>query len=153
MEHFHNLQLAKQMWNDIVANCPEGTYSKDYARGFKDGFVGYIEGGGSGDPPPVPPEDYRCSVNHTVEGRKAVDDWFGGWRHGSSIAKQTGRRELSMTPVVMAPPDAAHLDPPGVPLPPGMPVPPGLPGPIVGPPVPSILPPGNNMAPPAPPNN
>ncbi len=143
-EHVHDCQLAKKIWTDIVASCPEGTYSKDYAQGFKDGFVDYIEGGGSGDPPPFPPAHYRCSAYHTFEGHKAVDDWFGGWRHGAAMAKQTGRRELVMTPVVIAPPDAGHIEPPGVP------VPPGLPGPVIGPPMPTVLPPGS-MAPPAPP--
>jgi hypothetical protein len=66
--------------------------SKDYAEGFKDGFIDYLQFGGSGQPPYAPPKRYWGPNYRTPEGYRAIEDWFAGFRHGVTAAKESGYR-------------------------------------------------------------
>jgi hypothetical protein len=121
-----NCVLAAAAWKD-VQNASLETYSDDYARGFKAGFKDSLEAGGHGDPPPLPPPCYWSARYETVAGHEAIDDWFRGFRHGADVAKESGRRELSLVP----------LSPPA-PLCPG----PFPPAPLAQPPAPVPATPG-----------
>jgi len=128
-------QWANQRWEE-VGRCSSGgkEASRDYEKGFKDGFVDYLLKGGTGCPPPTPPNCYLTHKYETPEGLKAIEDWYAGFKHGSSEAIATGYRQFIVVPL-------APLDPPDVPplLPPPPPVTPSVlpPGgtPVVAPPV------------------
>src|SRR5262245_13834578 len=59
---------ASAAWNDFSRAYPPGRFSNDYARGFKEGFADYLYGGGTGEPPPLPPRRYRHLHYQTPEG-------------------------------------------------------------------------------------
>jgi hypothetical protein len=88
-------QAAEKAWQEV---CAEGvTYSKDYQKGFKEGFADYLQYGGNGEPPSIPP---RCYWNDdSVPGRNAAHDWSAGFRHGSTAAMRSGLRELIVVPL------------------------------------------------------
>jgi hypothetical protein len=74
------------------------SFTLDFGLGFKAGFSTYLFEGGSGNPPPVPP---RCSWRaemETPQGRRAIQDWFNGYRTGAAVARQSGYRELVTLP-------------------------------------------------------
>jgi len=50
-----NARLARRAWDEARRSHPEEEYSADFAAGFKDGFADYLESGGNGQPPAVPP--------------------------------------------------------------------------------------------------
>lgn len=87
-------KLADQAWQKIAHNGH--SYSKDYQKGFKEGFADYLQNGGTGEPPPLPPRHYWDDASFA--GRQAAEDWFAGFRHGSATARETGYRELIVVP-------------------------------------------------------
>ena len=92
-EHHNYEKLAKASWQSAQADENCRATSKDYAAGFKDGFVDYLEFGGSGQPPYLPPRSYWGPTYRTPEGYRAIEDWFAGFRHGVDAAKQSGYRQ------------------------------------------------------------
>lgn len=96
-----NEKWAKQAWREVVQGCGEGTFSKHHAHGFRDGFADHLYRGGDGEPPALPPFEYRKLHNQTPAGYQATLDWFAGYRHGALVAKQGGFRELVTGPSVL----------------------------------------------------
>src|SRR5438874_1625105 len=93
-----NYKLAEQIWEAILKEDRDHPYSADYACGFKDGFADYLYAGGTGEPPPLPPRHYWTIHYETPEGHRAIADWFVGFRHGATIAQQSGYREWVTLP-------------------------------------------------------
>src|SRR5262249_32778353 len=59
----HRSRDMYREWAEIAlreeTGCGAATMGgPDYAEGFEEGFVEYIYGGGTGEPPPVPPRKY-----------------------------------------------------------------------------------------------
>jgi len=101
-EHCRYEKLAATYWAK-VENCSSGrNYSHDYARGFKDGFVDFVEYGGTGQPPDVPPKHYWGAHYRTPEGYRAIEDWYAGFRHGATAAHESGQRQWATVPAANA---------------------------------------------------
>jgi hypothetical protein len=144
---------AEAAWNEVVGQYPEAEgYSCDYRDGFLDGFADYLDFGGHGEPPNVPPPRYRRAKYATPEGYRAIEDWYAGFRHGAATAHASGLRQLVTLPVII-PPDPYATPPnptdPGADTQPVTSPPEGatLPNPRVMPPAPAV-PPGPAPAPP-----
>lgn len=96
--HARHLRMACDAWRD-VQQCNEGQpFSRDYAIGFKDGYTDYLDAGGNGEPPPLPPRTYWTEHYETPEGHQAIQDWFAGFRHGAAVARQSGCRHFATVP-------------------------------------------------------
>jgi len=74
-------------------------FSKPFNEGFLEGFIDYVEAGGSGEPPYLPPFRYRLSEHRTEEGHAAIQDWYAGFRQGAAAARASGLRELNCVPL------------------------------------------------------
>jgi hypothetical protein len=143
---------AKEAWRATRKDCPGQEFSRDYACGFKAGFCDYLDAGGSGQPPAVPPFRYQWTRYDSPEGHQAIEDWYAGFRHGAAAARASGFRELNVIPLSAPPIDAvaAAADLAGKPA--------GPAGLTFGPPadgvpleiVPDQLPPPRTLAPPVP---
>ena len=92
LECARNRKWAELAWEQIHGSS-KGTYSEDYAQGFKDGFADFLFEGGSGEPPPLPPRHYRGLAYQTPQGYQAIQDWFAGYRHGTTVARTDGYRQ------------------------------------------------------------
>jgi hypothetical protein len=99
-------QRAKEAWREAQAACPDQAFSKDYAEGFIAGFRDYLDAGGNGLPPAVPPFRYRLARYDSPAGHQAVEDWYAGFRHGAAAARASGFRELNVIPLSAPPVDA-----------------------------------------------
>jgi len=106
-ERHRDHQLAEATWKRICEAHHEERYSPDYGRGFVDGFEDYLYAGGNGEPPALPPRDYWKPKYESPEGRKAVQDWFAGFRHGVLEARLGGYRQLVLVPASSPPMSAA----------------------------------------------
>jgi len=89
-EAARNRRWAEEAWGGV---CTTGSYSLDYAQGFKDGYAEYLFRGGDGEPPLVAPPRYRRLTDQTPAGFAAIQDWFHGYRHGAAIARDSGVRQ------------------------------------------------------------
>lgn len=95
--------LAEEAWDEVCARDGEA-YSRHYYRGFVEGFHDYLDSGGTGDPPSLPPRSYWRVYYQSPEGHQAIEDWFAGFRHGAAVAKASGVRNLVTVPVSSIPP-------------------------------------------------
>jgi hypothetical protein len=80
---------ADAVWEDLVVSSNSREFSADYQSGFKEGFAEYLFQGGTGEPP-LPPARYGKSQHQTPRGCAAIEDWFAGYRHGASVARDGG---------------------------------------------------------------
>jgi hypothetical protein len=101
-ESSRNRKLAKLAWRTVRCANPDAAYSKDYEAGFEDGFAHYLYRGGNGEPPPLPPKHYRKIAYQTPQGYRAIEDWFEGYRHGASVARDSGYRQFVTGPSAFA---------------------------------------------------
>lgn len=108
LTHCINHQVAKDAWKEVRRENPNAREcaSKDYERGFLRGFTDFLDFGGTGTPPPLPPHRYWFICHQTPAGHQAIQDWYAGFQHGSAMAGGSGRRELVIVPtsVVALPP-------------------------------------------------
>jgi hypothetical protein len=89
-------KLAGEAWSEVVRDTKGAKLPEDYHKGFVEGFADYLENGGTGEPPALPPRHYWGATS--PEGRLAVAEWFGGFRHGASLAKLSGVRDFVVVP-------------------------------------------------------
>ena len=93
-------RMAKDAW----AECSKGqNYSRYYERGFKEGFVEFLDADGTGEPPAVPPWWYRQNRFLTPEGQLELEDWFAGYRQGTLVARASGYRSIVTVPLALPP--------------------------------------------------
>jgi hypothetical protein len=50
---------AQDAWRAFAAEHPEWCHGDDFEAGFVDGFADYLDNGGKGAPPAIPPKRYR----------------------------------------------------------------------------------------------
>lgn len=105
LEAKRNEALAVAAWKSVMQEHPGVEFSVHYAEGFRQGFVDYLNAGGTGAPPPVPPRKYWGVRYETPEGHAAMQDWFAGFRHGAALAAQSGYREFIVLPTAIPPSD------------------------------------------------
>jgi hypothetical protein len=97
-EYRRNRALADAAWAETAGHMLTAPVSTDYVIGFKQGFVDYLEAGGPGEPPPVPPRYYWGFRHQTPEGYNAIQEWFAGFRHGTEMAQASGYRRSIVIP-------------------------------------------------------
>jgi hypothetical protein len=96
--------LAEESWRSFQQNSPGTHFSKDFGSGYVFGFADYVEKGGSGNPPVVPPLRYRKVRYETPEGHQQIADWFAGCRAGVAAAMASGYRQNVILPMAVPPP-------------------------------------------------
>lgn len=94
---------ANDAWKQLELEEPSEPHSKDYAQGFKAGYIDYIWAGGLGEPPALPPWRYRGTHFQSPEGHLAQENWIAGFRHGASVAHASGRRQDTLVSVALPP--------------------------------------------------
>jgi hypothetical protein len=94
-----NRELANEAWKAWHKAHGEKKYSRDFAYGFEEGYWDYLEYGGSGNPPSIPPFCYRLMPYQNPQGIQAIEDWFAGFRVGAQAAMVSGLREQFVLPL------------------------------------------------------
>lgn len=74
-------------------------FSVDYQCGFIDGYVDFLEAGGSGNPAPLPPRRYWKAKYQNPRGYERTQDWFRGFQHGASVAQASNYRSFVTVPL------------------------------------------------------
>jgi hypothetical protein len=126
-----NHNWARDAWRQTRQANPDQTYSAHYGDGFVEGFADYLDAGGNGQPPVVPPYRYRRAGYLTPAGYQAAEDWLAGFRHGAEAAQASGLRKWNTAattgvgiPDSGPPPQPPVPDAAVPPLPPPRPMPP-----------------------------
>lgn len=118
----HKLKsLAKDALDECTRRYPRKTASPDFREGFIDGFVDYLDNGGPGVLPAVPPWKYRKTKFLTLEGQTRIQLYFQGFQYGQDVAIASGQRAFLIVPVTVTeeiyPPDITTIDLPEPPEP------------------------------------
>ncbi len=87
-------RMAKDALKSHASMHPGEHGTADFEAGFLDGYTRYLDKGGAGNPPPVPPRCYWRVKYRTPEGRQAVEEYFAGFRTGSAAAMASGFRRV-----------------------------------------------------------
>lgn len=74
-------------------------FSVDYQLGFVDGFVDFLEAGGTGNPTPLPPRRYWKAKYQNPVGYQCTQDWFRGFQHGANAARASNYRSFVTVPL------------------------------------------------------
>jgi hypothetical protein len=100
----HDLRKdARAAWQCVRTQHPRRAFTAEFHDGFLDGFVDYLDRGGSAQPPAVPPLKYvRNKRYFTPEGQCLVRDYYLGFQYGTDVAIATGRRQFLTVPVLLA---------------------------------------------------
>lgn len=91
-------RLAVEAWLDYDVCHGEQSYSKDFARGFINGYADYLLAGDLEAPPAAPPLRYWRPRYETPEGHQAIHEWIDGHREGVAAARANGLREYFVLP-------------------------------------------------------
>ncbi len=84
----HDRIKADEAWLAFQKNACGQSFSEHYVRGFKAGFLDCFRSLGDEAIVPIPPPSYWKRYYQTPQGRPALDDWFCGFRHGATAAKE-----------------------------------------------------------------
>jgi hypothetical protein len=120
----HKLRKDAQVaWQTVCGQNPRRSFTHEFHEGFLDGYVDYLDRGGSAQQPAAPPIKYVYAKRYfSPEGHCLVRDYCLGFKYGADVAVASGRREFLTVPVL--PPASAVVE---VPAHPATPVPSGTP--------------------------
>ena len=93
------IALVRRHAEASFAQLGEVELSKPFHDGYVEGYIDYVEAGGNGEPPYLPPFRYRLTQHRTPEGVAGIQDWYAGFRQGSAVARGSGLRELNIVPL------------------------------------------------------
>jgi hypothetical protein len=89
----------RAMAKEVLAHCEDRkSASHDYKCGFVHGYAGYLDLGGTGMPPPVPPQHFWTDHYFNPDHYQAMCDWYEGHRDGVTAAVQSGCRSYELVP-------------------------------------------------------
>ncbi len=80
---------ANQAWRTCQTRADKQAVSSDFAQGWRNGYF-EVSVGGTGEPPPVPPQKYWSPKFQNPAGQQAISDWYAGYQDGATAATQNG---------------------------------------------------------------
>jgi hypothetical protein len=84
-----NKTSAHKAWHSRKHHFCNEKYLREFARGFRDGYIDVADGG-SGCTPAFPPREYWGWKYQSCEGQARVAAWFSGFPHGARAAEEDG---------------------------------------------------------------
>lgn len=81
--------MATKAWHSSKHCYANQKYLKDFARGFKAGYMD-VAAGGNGCTPAFPPREYWGWKYQSHEGQARVAAWFAGYPNGAMAAEKEG---------------------------------------------------------------
>ncbi len=98
-------QQARAAWQEVQSQYPDAV--PEFREGFLDGYVDYLDRGGNGSPPAVPPAKYTRHPRYfTPQGHWRLQQYFAGFQLGQELAMASGQRQYLTVPVQLSPPAA-----------------------------------------------
>lgn len=88
MKH-RNKYSANKAWHSRKHHFCNEKHSREFARGFKDGYLDVADGG-TGCTPAFPPRELWGWKYQSCEGQARVAAWFAGYPHGARAAEEDG---------------------------------------------------------------
>ena len=110
---------AEDVLREVCNRHAIKVFSKDFRKGFDDGYRDFLTFGGPIRPPAQAPPHYRTAQYLSPEGHCQVREYFLGFQYGAEVAQSTGRRQFFTHLVLMTdPPPPMPLDITVIPPPP-----------------------------------
>lgn len=93
---------AREAWKEVRCQYPRHLFGPEFREGFLDGYTDYLDRGGSGSLPAVPPAHLtRSKKYYSPEGQARLKDYFLGFQYGTDVAIATGCRQFLTVPVLL----------------------------------------------------
>lgn len=92
---------AKRAWKSRSHCYANQQHLKDFARGFRAGYVDVADGG-TGCTPTFPPREYWGWKYQSAEGQAKVSAWFSGFPYGAQAAEEDGMGNYSQIQTSLA---------------------------------------------------
>ncbi|HEY2908896.1 MAG TPA: hypothetical protein VGI99_01550 [Gemmataceae bacterium] len=120
---------AREAWQEVCRQYSRRPFTPEFHDGFLDGYSDYLDRGGDGQPPAVPPPRYTQNKHYySPEGHVRLRDYLLGFKYGTDVAIASGQRQYLTVPVLIpdapeatlveAAPEASPITPaPTLPLP------------------------------------
>jgi hypothetical protein len=89
MMGYRQRTMATKAWHSRKHCYANQRYLKEFARGFKAGYMD-VAAGGNGCTPAFPPREYWGWNYQSREGQARVSAWFSGYPYGAQAAEQEG---------------------------------------------------------------
>jgi hypothetical protein len=89
MMGYRHTAYASKAWHSRKHCYANQNYLKDFARGFKAGYISVADGG-DGCTPAFPPREYWGWKYQSAEGQARVAAWFSGFPYGAKAAEEDG---------------------------------------------------------------
>jgi hypothetical protein len=86
---FRHQSMASKAWHSRKHCFANQQYLKDFARGFKAGYIA-IANGDDGCTPAFPPREYWGWKYQSCEGQARVAAWYAGFPYGAKAAEEDG---------------------------------------------------------------
>jgi hypothetical protein len=119
---------AHEAWTCVRTEYPRKLFSAEFRDGFLDGYSDYLDRGGAGQPPAVPPQRYTQNKKYyTPEGHALLRDYFLGFQYGTDVAIATGQRQYLTVPVLIPDDGTPVSTEPATAVPAPLPKPPAVP--------------------------
>ena len=97
---------AHSAWQSVRCEFPRKVFTAEFRDGFIAGYSDYLDRGGDGQPPAVPPLRYTQNKKYfSPEGHALMRDFLLGFQYGTEVAVATGQRHYLTVPVLI--PDGA----------------------------------------------
>jgi hypothetical protein len=97
----HLRKQARAAWAEVRAQYPRKAFTAEFRDGFIDGYADYLDRGGMGGPPVVPPKRYTRNDYLNPEGHHLVKDYILGFKYGTDVAIATGQRQFLVVPALL----------------------------------------------------
>ena len=93
---------AHEAWQIVRSEFTSKIFTPEFHDGFIDGYCDYLDRGGDGQPPAVPPLRYTQNRKYySPEGHVLMRDYFLGFKYGTDVAIATGQRQYLTVPVLI----------------------------------------------------
>ena len=93
-------RLANNVYSSVTGLRARKKHKETpYEEGFKDGFVDYMIAGRTVSPPLLPPRKYWNKKPQHLTGEDHAQQWFSGYEHGATVARDGQYRRLVTIPV------------------------------------------------------
>jgi len=97
--HHRAVKLAEEAYAEYCVMHGGHHEESPFQVGFIQGYADYLDNGGNGAPPTLPPANMRRKRDQDPDGHAAIEEFYLGFSAGAAQAKASGLRQYFLIPL------------------------------------------------------